>query len=177
MTYIAWSVVFGEQPSAAKWNILGANDASFHDGTGIANGAITADKLFAGPRTALVSTSQTTTSTSYTDLATVGPAVTVTIGANGQALVCLAVEGASSAASGQGWLMGFAVSGASTVAAADTNAMGVINQDLVNNLIQFGVPYLVTGLTPGSNIFTAKYKASGSTTATFVNRNIAVIPL
>lgn len=37
MAYVAWSVVFGEQPSAAKWNILGSNDASFNDGTGIAN--------------------------------------------------------------------------------------------------------------------------------------------
>lgn len=37
MAYASWSVVFGEQPSAAKWNILGSNDASFNDGTGIAN--------------------------------------------------------------------------------------------------------------------------------------------
>lgn len=36
MAYTAWSVVFGEQPSAAKWNILGANDASFNDGSGLA---------------------------------------------------------------------------------------------------------------------------------------------
>lgn len=36
MAYSSWSVVFGEQPSAAKWNILGTNDASFNDGTGIA---------------------------------------------------------------------------------------------------------------------------------------------
>ena len=35
MAYQAWSVVFGEQPTAAKWNILGTNDESFHDGTGI----------------------------------------------------------------------------------------------------------------------------------------------
>jgi hypothetical protein len=41
MTYTAWSVVFGEQPSAAKWNLLGSNDASFRDGTGISNGVIT----------------------------------------------------------------------------------------------------------------------------------------
>lgn len=45
MAYTAWSVVFGEQPSAAKWNILGANDASFNDGTGIANGVITSEHL------------------------------------------------------------------------------------------------------------------------------------
>jgi hypothetical protein len=35
MAYQSWSVVFGEQPSAAKWNILGTNDASFNDGSGI----------------------------------------------------------------------------------------------------------------------------------------------
>lgn len=29
MAYQSWSVVFGEQPSAAKWNILGTNDARF----------------------------------------------------------------------------------------------------------------------------------------------------
>lgn len=40
MAYASWSVVFGEQPSAAKWNILGTNDASFNDGTGIADDAI-----------------------------------------------------------------------------------------------------------------------------------------
>lgn len=45
MAYSSWSVVFGEQPSAAKWNILGTNDASFNDGTGIANAAITSEHL------------------------------------------------------------------------------------------------------------------------------------
>lgn len=35
MGYASWSVVFGEQPSAAKWNILGTNDSSFNDSTGI----------------------------------------------------------------------------------------------------------------------------------------------
>jgi len=47
MAYASWSVVFGEQPSAAKWNILGTNDASFNDGSGISGltmGAITAVK-------------------------------------------------------------------------------------------------------------------------------------
>lgn len=40
MAYAAFSVVFGETPSAAKWNILGTNDASFNDGSGFASGAI-----------------------------------------------------------------------------------------------------------------------------------------
>lgn len=29
MAYASWSVTFGEQPSAAKWNVLGTNDAYF----------------------------------------------------------------------------------------------------------------------------------------------------
>lgn len=29
MAYTSWSVSFGEQPSATKWNILGTNDAYF----------------------------------------------------------------------------------------------------------------------------------------------------
>ena len=51
MGYVAWSVVFGEQPSASKWNILGQNDASFNDGSGIGDSAITPEKLYAGTGT------------------------------------------------------------------------------------------------------------------------------
>lgn len=40
MSYNAWSVVFGEIPSATKWNLLGSNDDSFNDGTGIADDKI-----------------------------------------------------------------------------------------------------------------------------------------
>lgn len=40
MAYSAWSVVFGEQPTAAKWNQLGTNDAGFKDGSNIDNDAI-----------------------------------------------------------------------------------------------------------------------------------------
>lgn len=38
MAYSSWSVSFGEQPSTAKWNILGTNDSSFNDGTGLPTG-------------------------------------------------------------------------------------------------------------------------------------------
>jgi hypothetical protein len=38
-TYQSWSVVFGEQPSAAKWNILGTNDAGFNSGTALPIGS------------------------------------------------------------------------------------------------------------------------------------------
>lgn len=51
MAYASFSVVFGEQPSAAKWNILGTNDSSFNDGTGIGSGVITPEKLVTGSGT------------------------------------------------------------------------------------------------------------------------------
>lgn len=48
MAYTAWSVVFGEQPSAAKWNQLGANDAGFKDGSNIDAGVILSSHLEEG---------------------------------------------------------------------------------------------------------------------------------
>ena len=66
MAYASWSVVFGEQPSAAKWNILGTNDASFNDGTGIAVSAITPEKLLTGTGTSWAWTSWTPTFTNFT---------------------------------------------------------------------------------------------------------------
>ena len=47
MAYTAWSVVFGEQPTAAKWNQLGENDAGFRDGTNIDDDVIIARHISA----------------------------------------------------------------------------------------------------------------------------------
>lgn len=81
MSYASFSVVFGEQqrlppwklggsvkiqPSAAKWNILGTNDASFNNGTGIADAAITPAKLLAGTGTSWAWQSWTPTYTVLT---------------------------------------------------------------------------------------------------------------
>lgn len=45
MAYSADTFVADEQPTTAKWNKLWTNDASFNDGTGIADDAITAAKI------------------------------------------------------------------------------------------------------------------------------------
>lgn len=45
MPYSAQTFTLGEQPTTSKWNLLWGNDASFNDGTGIANNAITAAKI------------------------------------------------------------------------------------------------------------------------------------
>ena len=42
MAYSADTFVADEQPTTAKWNKLWSNDASFNDGTGIADAALIA---------------------------------------------------------------------------------------------------------------------------------------
>lgn len=116
-----------------------------------------------------VAASQGTASTTYTDLATVGPAVTVTTGAS--ALVVLTASAANSGI--QQNFMSFAVSGATTVAAADANGY-CPSSSTATAAYQASAVIPITGLTPGSNTFTAKYRA-GANTATFVNRSIIVI--
>ena len=179
MAYTAWSVVFGEQPTAAKWNQLGANDAGFKDGTNIdslaittanlAAASVTPDKLSLGGQNNFVFTDQSTSSTSFTDLATV-QSLTVTVGANGLLLVMWSA-GLYNVA-GQKYC-GVALSGANTVAAGD-------NESIRNDAATFSGTQsrarLFTGLTPGSTTVTLKFRTA-SGTANFFTRNLTVIPL
>lgn len=80
MAYAAWSVIAGEQPTASKWNILGTNDASFNDGTGIAAGAIGTSALASSAVTTakidftsfdVYSTSETDTGRKWIDARTI----------------------------------------------------------------------------------------------------------
>lgn len=83
MSYSAWSVTFGEQPSASKWNILGTNDASFNNGTGIGTNAIAAASLQTNAIAlgyAQITTDFTTTSTSSTLVTGLSIAVTIPAG-------------------------------------------------------------------------------------------------
>jgi hypothetical protein len=120
-----------------------------------------------------VTTSQTTTSTTYTDLATAGPAVTLTVGT--QMLVTVGCQLTNNTAA-DGALMSFAMTGAATVAAGDDRAFGVGGfSGSLPNLIGSRT-WLVTGLTPGSYTVKAVYKAVTGGTATFLNRQIIAQP-
>lgn len=124
------------------------------------------------PSTASIATVQSTTSTSYTDLATVGPAVTVTTGTI--ALVWFAAAMANSTGDAQ-CNASVAVSGASSVAANDVWAL-TSDGVTAGNYIRYGTMHAFTGLTAGSNTFTMKYRA-GSSTANYQRREILVLPL
>lgn len=98
MAYTAWSVVFGEQPTAAKWNQLGANDAGFKDGTNIDALAITGAKIAASTITGdklatsaikLGRTIVTTTVTPSGSTETTIASVTVTVPAGGRDLLLM----------------------------------------------------------------------------------------
>lgn len=122
-----------------------------------------------------VAANESTTSTAYTDLTTIGPAVTVDIEASGAALVIVSARIYSDADGGQG-LMTFDVSGATTVAGGDARAL-ILTSPGVNLYNATSRLYHVTGLVAGSNTFTSKYRRLGGTQATFGYRGIAVLPL
>jgi len=123
--------------------------------------------------TATVATAQGTTSGPYVDLATVGPSVTVTTGT--KALVILTTV-LSNTSAGSYSAMSFAVSGATTVAAAEQFSL-YFQSATANNEMQGSWALIITGLTAGSNTFTAKYARITAGTANFTNRRITVIDL
>lgn len=120
---------------------------------------------------AKVATSQNTTSTSYTDLATSGPAVTLTTGT--KALVIITCASANSDIN-RTCYMSYAVSGATTIAASDSVA--AVNQNGGQTATMRYSAVSVPTLTAGSNTFTAKYQVNAGT-GSFVDREIFVINL
>lgn len=142
--------------TGSEWEVVGAAQS----------GSLVADA-------ARVDTSQTTTSATYVDLATAGPAVTVTTGT--RVLVMLSGFCQVNIVNGQSWIS-VAVSGATTIAAADSNAMHY-QAYTGGGGGQIGSTILITGLTPGSNTFTAKYRTVATATGTFQYRTIAVVVL
>lgn len=128
-----------------------------------------------GALTADVATSEGTTSTTYTDLATSGPAVTVTVGPSGIALVLFGGQQSNGTAS-NGCRTSVAI-GAATATDGDSASMLNSASGGLGMSQKFSHHILVTGLTPGSVTFTMKYRASVGGTATFAARRITVIPL
>ncbi|MYV58048.1 hypothetical protein [Streptomyces sp. SID3212] len=114
--------------------------------------------------------SESTSSTSYADLGTPGPAVTVTTGT--QAIVFIAGE-AQNNTDNSVHKFSVAVSGATTTAASDDWAV-IIDGNYSVSPVRRASAHRFT-LTGGSNTFTMKY-AVGSGIGTFGKRQIAVLP-
>lgn len=123
------------------------------------------------PSVNFVSTSETTTSTTYVDLTTVGPTVTVTVGV--KALVVLGC-GCNNTTAGAGGKVSVDVSGANTQAAADTNSF-YIESGNASDTFQGSWVTIFSPLNVGSTVFRAKFRATAGTAA-FNNRLVAVVP-
>jgi hypothetical protein len=124
------------------------------------------------PALARVDTSESTTSATYVDLATVGPTVTLKTGR--EAIIFYSAMASSA--------------NADAAAIYSFEIVGDLNEDGGHRIIYdgkgagglsrgYGI-YHTTGLEPGTNTFRMKYRSgSGGVSATFSNRQIAVFPL
>ena len=118
-----------------------------------------------------IATSQSTTSTSYTDLTTVGPTVTITTGTT--AYVTIQTIAAANVANRQ--YMSFAVSGASSISAGTYEIAPVYVPAGGEVTVPLVLSFVVTGLTAGSNTFTCKYKSSDGNAISFAKRFLQVV--
>ena len=124
---------------------------------------------------ATVATGQASSSTTYTDLATVGPVVSLVTGT--KVLVTISVAFNVPTANSTAYVA-VAVSGATTIAAADANGAGPVS--LIVSTANNGVlarTFALAGLTPGTNTFTLKYKLLGAVSTTFLNRDLTITPM
>lgn len=122
------------------------------------------------PVSATVVAAETKTTNTYGDLTTPGPAVTVDTGT-----AVLIEFGSAMGGAGTGPIVSFDVSGATTRAANDDDA---VEQTLGATHVSSFRRMKITGLTAGSNTFTLKYKSlSSGQSCSFSNRDITVLPL
>ncbi len=135
-------------------------------GTGV---GVVAERQLAN---AEVTTGEGTASSTFTNLATSGPAVTVTTGTVALVVVSARVTGS---AIGVRPVMGWAVTGATSLSAAEQYCFEA--EISVSGDFYQASHMSTRTLTGGSNTFTAKYADIGGTgTATFQWRKIQVLP-
>jgi hypothetical protein len=118
-----------------------------------------------------VQTTESTTSTVYTDLATVGASAPATIGPSGRALIIISGRVSNNTA---GQTSHISVAGPGLVA-GDTTALSNL-ADAANSLLIASHVFVAGGLTVGAGTFTLKYRVTGGT-GSFSQRRLAVIPI
>lgn len=128
--------------------------------------AVFADRIY----TATVAASQSTTSTSWTNLATVGPTVSDVPITSGKAIVLLS---ATVTAINETAHMSIAVSGATSVAPDYSRALSVDS----SNYLTATRAVVLTGLTPGMHTFQARYATNNGIQVWISQRALVVIAL
>lgn len=127
------------------------------------------------PASHYVGTSQTTTGTSYTDLDTAGPSVTVTTGSRAMVFFGTRMWNTGTAYTH----CSFEVSGATSLPASDAKSVALrltAGQGDGSAGGRHVGHQMETSLTPGSNTFTLKYRVSAGT-GRYDERHLFVMPL
>ena len=119
-----------------------------------------------------IATTQTTGSTAFTDLATVGPSVTVTTGSSAILLWSALMSNSTAAAN---TYVDYAVSGATSRSPSDASSLR-FKSDTGGQELRAGQVMYEGGLTPGSNTFKLQYHVNGGT-GSFGDRRLTVIAL
>jgi hypothetical protein len=118
--------------------------------------------------TADVTTNQNTTSSTFTDLTTPGPAVSLVLASGQKAEITVNARATHSVGSTSSAIGSFAVSGAATIAAADVD--GFETNALTTSMQSRST--IFTAAATGTFTFTMKYRSVTSGTASFFNRRI-----
>jgi hypothetical protein len=164
------TAIHGEVFQAAEFNVHVRDNLTFLKGeteTLDTRASALESGVFA-KGSSFVSAYESTSSTSFTDLSTAGPAVTLTTGTLALVLIQSYLEGVGTGKMAQA---SFAVSGATTLAASSERAVHCFN-----NVLQAGTHHWAA-LNAGSNTFTMKYRREGgSGDVFFQRRRITVIP-
>ena len=144
---------------------LWVNEPADLVGGGGGAGAITAIK------SATVATAESLSSASYADLATAGPSVTLTTGEE----VVVMIDARIIPTANRNALIAVEVSGATTIAAADAN--GLETTALAGAYVVGSRIFKISGLTPGANVFTMKYRTNTGGACEFAKRDITVMAI
>lgn len=116
----------------------------------------------------------------FQDLATVGPTVTINVGASGKLLVIMSCVTGDDATGQNGGYMSFTLSGANTLAASSARSAQILvlitpNSDSVRGTITGQA--LLTGLNPGATEVKSKYAWGTAVGALFEQRIITAFAL
>lgn len=121
-----------------------------------------------------ISTLEATASSTYTDLTTPGPSVSITTGTS--VIVAIGTELLKNGGGDGNGNIAVSVSGATTIVAADGNGIEV-SENRNGFASRPARTFMISGLTPGTNVFTLKYKTNNGNTWSFLERDIAVFAL
>lgn len=135
---------------------------------------VTPDELQLGAATDFIQTTESTTSTSWTDLSTTGPSVVLSVPNSGMVLVLFS-SWININSTVQEAFVGLAVSGANSISPT-TDVCVSHRPKTTDGAGTRGTHVLLTGLNPGSTTFRMKYEVTGAT-GDFRRRRLTVIPL